>query len=112
MLEKRISSDVVLVSDLTRLSRNTKDLFFFLQLEKYGANIKILKESWLDTTTAQGNLMFMLMAGIGQFERDLTSHRTKEELEAARARGKKGGWKEKLDANQSQAVVSLYHQKK
>jgi len=33
------------------------------QIEKKGANIKSLKESWLDTTTPQGKLMFNFMAG-------------------------------------------------
>ena len=41
--------------------------------------------------------MFTFMAGISQFERDLISQRTKEGLEAARARGRKGGRKPKLD---------------
>jgi len=99
--DKLRSGDIVLISDLTRLSRSTKDLFSLVErIEKNEANIKSLKESWLDTTTAQGKLMFTLMTGISQFERDLsasilpkkiTSQRTKEGLELARARGKKGG---------------------
>lgn len=82
------------------------------QIEKKGANIKSLKESWLDTTTPQGKLMFTFMAGIGQFERDLISQRTREGLEAARAREKQGGRKPKLDANKKKAIYELYQQKK
>jgi DNA invertase Pin-like site-specific DNA recombinase len=54
-----------------------------------GADIKSLKELWLDTTTPTGKLMFTIMAGISQFERDLINQRTKEGLESARVRGRK-----------------------
>ncbi|HEY8689632.1 MAG TPA: recombinase family protein [Clostridium sp.] len=113
LLDKLRKGDVILVSDLTRLSRSTKDLFGLVdQIERKGANIKSLKESWLDTTTPQGKLMFTFMAGISQFERDLISQRTKEGLEAARARGRKGGRKPKLDDNKKKALYELYQQKK
>jgi len=113
LLDKLRKGDVILVSDLTRLSRSTKDLFSLVdQIERKGANIKSLKESWLDTTTPQGKLMFTFMAGISQFERDLISQRTKEGLEAARARGRKGGRKPKLDDNKKRALYELYQQKK
>ncbi|MDD2192434.1 MAG: recombinase family protein [Bacteroidales bacterium] len=65
-------------------------LFLFGLVEKIegkGANIKSLKESWLDTTTPTGKLMFTIIAGISQFERDLISQRTLEGLASARARG-------------------------
>ena len=113
LLDKLRKGDVILVSDLTRLSRSTKDLFGLVdQIERKGANIKSLKERWLDTTTPQGKLMFTFMAGISQFERDLISQRTKEGLEAARARGRKGGRKPKLDDNKKRALYELYQQKK
>ncbi|RMD04920.1 recombinase family protein [Clostridium autoethanogenum] len=113
LLDKLRKNDVVLVMDLTRLSRSTKDLFNLVeQIEKKGANIKSLKESWLDTTTPQGKLMFTFMAGISQFERDLISQRTREGLEAARARGRKGGRRPKLDQAKKKAIYDLYSQKK
>lgn len=92
LLEQLRQGDTVIVVDLTRLSRSTKDLFQLIEeIESYGANIKSLKESWLDTTSPQGKLMFTFMAGISQFERDLISQRTKEGLASARARGRNGG---------------------
>lgn len=113
LLMKLRKGDVILISDLTRLSRSTKDLFNLVeQIEEKGANIKSLKESWLDTTTPQGKLMFTFMAGISQFERDLISQRTKEGLEAARLRGKQGGRRPKLDYNKKKAIYELYQQKK
>lgn len=89
MLEFLRPGDTVVVTDLTRLSRSTKDLIEIAELiSQKGVNLKSLKESWLDTTTAHGKMLFTVFAGIAQFERDLTSERTKEGIMAARKRGK------------------------
>ncbi|ADU25701.1 recombinase family protein [Ethanoligenens harbinense] len=86
------SGDVIVVSDLTRLSRSTKDLFSIVdRIQLAGADIKSLKESWIDTTTPQGKLLFTIFAGISQFERDLISQRTREGIAAAASRGRHGG---------------------
>lgn len=92
MLEFLRMNDTVAVTDLTRLSRSTKDLIEITELiSQKGAHLKSLKESWLDTTTAHGKMLFTIFAGIAQFERDLTSERTKEGILAARKRGKYPG---------------------
>ncbi len=112
LLDKLRKDDMVLVSDLTRLSRSTKDLFSLVeQIQSKGAYIKSIKESWLDTTTPTGKLMFTFIAGISQFERDLISQRTKEGLAVARARGKMGGRKQKLDATKKETIYKLYQEK-
>ena len=80
------------------------------KIEKTGANIKSLSESWLDTTTPQGKLMFTIFAGISQFERDLISQRTKEGLASARARGRKGGRPAK-NKNDIEKAFKLYNSK-
>lgn len=52
MLDQIRTGDVIIISDLTRLSRSVKDLFSLVeQIEGKGANIKSIKESWVDTTT-------------------------------------------------------------
>ncbi|MDR4191009.1 recombinase family protein [Bacillus pseudomycoides] len=92
MLEFLRQGDTVVVTDLTRLSRSTKDLIEIAELISHkGANLKSLKEAWLDTTTAHGKMLFTVFAGIAQFERDLTSERTKEGIMAAKKRGKYPG---------------------
>ena len=90
-LNKLISSlnigDIIIITDLTRLSRSVKELFSIVEkVEEKGANIKSLKESWLDTTTIEG-------------------------LIASRARGKKGGRppKSKQDIN---LAIQMYNSKK
>lgn len=94
--------DVVIVTELSRLGRSMKDLLDIVeQIHKYGADIKSLKEPWLDTTTPYGKLMFTFVGGMAEFERDLIRQRTKEGIAAARARGRSGGRpatpKEKID---------------
>lgn len=84
--------DTIIICELTRLSRSVKDLFEIVdQIDKAGADIKSIKEPWLDTTTPQGRLLFTIFSGVSQFERELICERTKAGLKAARARGRKGG---------------------
>lgn len=110
MLEFLRSEDTVVVTDLTRLSRSTKDLIEITELiSKKGAHLKSLKESWLDTTTAHGKMLFTIFAGIAQFERDLTSERTKEGVLAARKRGKLPG-RPKADKEKIQYALYLMEQ--
>lgn len=81
MLDTLESGDVVIVAELTRLSRSTKDLFEIVEtIERKGASIKSLKETWLDTTTPQGKLLFTIFSGLSQFEKDLIAdHKNKVE---------------------------------
>ena len=111
MLDQLRKGDLIIVADLTRLSRSVKELFQLVeQIEAKGANIKSLKESWMDTSTPHGKLMFTIFAGISQFERDLISQRTIEGLVAARARGKKGGRPPK-DEKDIKLAKKMYEEK-
>jgi DNA invertase Pin-like site-specific DNA recombinase len=60
------------------------------RLKRQGADLVSLTES-IDTTTATGRLVFTLLSALSQFERDLTSERTKAALAALKARGVKLG---------------------
>jgi DNA invertase Pin-like site-specific DNA recombinase len=111
LLDHLREGDTVIISDLTRLSRSVKDLFNLVeQIETKGANIKSLKESWVDTTTPQGKLMFVIFSGISQFERDLISQRTKEGLASALARGRKGG-RPKTEEKTINLALKMYNSK-
>ena len=108
LIQELKTGDTVVVSELTRLSRSTKDLFSIVeQIEAKQANIKSLKENWLDTTTPQGKLLLTIFAGLSQFECDLISERTKEGLRAAKARGRKGGRPSKQ--NEKRPIVELMY---
>lgn len=109
MLEQLRPNDIVVVTDLTRLSRSTKDLFEIVEIiESKGAGIKSLKESWLDTTTPQGKLLFTIFAGLSQFERDLTAQRTKEGLASAKSRGKRLGRPNKFQ-EKKETILNMYN---
>ena len=101
--------DTVVVVELSRISRSTKDLLEIVDLiRNKGAHFKSLNEAWLDTTTPQGQLVFTIFAGLCQFERDLTAERTKSGLQAARARGRYGG--RPATEEETAAVVRMLHQ--
>ena len=94
MLDMLREGDVVIISDLTRISRSTKDLLDIIEkIKAKGASIRSLKDTWLDTTSDNPYNQFLLtvMSGLSQLERDLISQRTKEGLASARARGRNGG---------------------
>ena len=56
--------------------------------------------------------MFHIFAALAEFERNLIRERTHAGLEAARARGRKGGRRPKLGDKQRALAVELYRQKK
>ena len=94
MLNDLVYGDVVVIADLTRISRSTKDLLEIVEKIKIkGACIKSIKDSWLDTTSDNPYNSFLLtvMSALSQLERDLISQRTKEGLASAKARGRIGG---------------------
>ena len=94
LLEDLQPGDVLIIPDLTRISRSTKDLLMLVEnVREKKASIKSLKDTWLDTTSDNPYNQFLLtvMSGISQLERDLVVQRTKEGLASAKARGRKGG---------------------
>jgi DNA invertase Pin-like site-specific DNA recombinase len=91
LLEQLRPGDTVVVWRLDRLGRSLKHLIGFSEdLNERQVGLKSLQES-IDTNTANGRLFFRVMGALAEFERDLISERTKAGLEAARARGRKGG---------------------
>lgn len=109
MLDTLRKGDIIVVTDLTRLSRSTKDLFQIVEIIKSkGAEIKSLKETWLDTTTPQGKLLFTIFAGLSQFERDLIADRTKDGLVSAKNRGKILGRPSKFKDKQD-VILEMYN---
>lgn len=104
------TGDTVIIADLTRISRSTKDLLEIVdKIKNKGAYIKSLKDTWLDTTSSNSYKDFLLtvMSGLSQLERDLISQRTKEGLASAKARGRNGGRPSKRN-EKAEMVMALY----
>lgn len=104
------TGDTVIIADLTRISRSTKDLLEIVdKIKNKGAYIKSLKDTWLDTTSSNpyNDFLLTVMSGLSQLERDLISQRTKEGLVSAKARGRNGGRPSKQN-EKAEMVMALY----
>ena len=109
------TGDVVVIWKLDRLGRSLPHLIEVVTtLLAKGVGLKSLHDP-LDTTTAQGRLVFNLFASLAEFERDLIRERTQAGLQAARARGRLGGRPKGLAAaakKKAIAVEALYKEGK
>jgi DNA invertase Pin-like site-specific DNA recombinase len=85
------AGDSLVVWKLDRLARSLKQLIETVELlESRRIGLRSLTEA-IDTTTAGGKLVFHVFGALAEFERSIIRERTRAGLEAARARGKKGG---------------------
>ncbi|HUZ90688.1 MAG TPA: recombinase family protein [Methylocella sp.] len=94
--------DTLVVWKLDRLGRNLHHLVNLVHdLTKLEAGLKVLagEGSSIDTTTANGRLMFGFFAALAEFEHELIVERTKAGLASARARGRNGGRRFKMTAS-------------
>ena len=76
------------------------------ELEKCGVGLESLTEK-IETGSAAGKLVFHVFAALAEFERGLIRERTQAGLIAARARGRAGGRKPKLDDQQVREIKAL-----
>ena len=109
MIDQLRKNDQVVVWKLDRLGRSLRHLVNLVnKFNEMGVQFVSLNDN-IDTTTAQGRLMFNLFASFSEFERELISERTKAGLENAGARGRKGGRKPGLSkANKQKAWNARY----
>lgn len=93
-LQELREGDTMIAWRLDRLGRSVRHLIDLVeQLRQRKVGFKSLCDGAIDTTTASGELIFNVFACLSQFERRLIQERTRAGLEAARARGRKGGRK-------------------
>ncbi|MBK9316849.1 MAG: recombinase family protein [Acidobacteria bacterium] len=93
-LEKLQDGDVLLVWRLDRLGRSMPHLVTLVaELRERGVGFRSISDGVIDTTTASGELVFNIFSALAQFERRLIQELTRAGLQAARARGRKGGRK-------------------
>ena len=88
--------DVLVVWKLDRLGRNlTHPVNTVQEISARGVGLRVLtgQGAQIDTTTAAGRLVFGIFAALAEFEGELIRERTVAGLNAARARGRKGGRK-------------------
>ena len=107
MLDTLRPGDTVIVWRLDRLGRSLKDLIELIETFRVGGVTFVSISEQIDTGTAVGELTFHIFASIAQFERQLNSERTKAGLASARARGRVGGRKPSLTAQQVKLAQSM-----
>ena len=96
---------------LDRLGRSLRHLIDTLgALDQRGIGFRSLQEQ-IDTTTSGGKLVFHVFGALAEFERDLIRERTHAGLEAARARGRRGGRPKALDPRKAAIAQALYNDK-
>ena len=85
------AGDTLVVWRLDRLGRTLKQLIATItDLSEQRIGFKSLQEN-MDTTTSGGKLIFHIFGALAEFEREVIRERTKAGLQAARARGRRGG---------------------
>ncbi len=106
------AGDTIVVWRLDRLSRSLKDLIEMVTLlESKAIGLKSLQEA-IDTSSSSGKLIFHIFGALAEFERNLIRERTQAGLQAARARGRKGGRPKSLNKDKQALAVKLYDEKK
>lgn len=107
------AGDTVLIWKLDRLGRSLKHLVELVgELAERKVGLQSLNDP-IDTTHAQGRLVFNLFASLAEFERELIRERTQAGLTAARARGRVGGRPKGLPAKAeatAMAAETLYRE--
>ncbi len=110
-LEFARENDVIIVWRLDRFSRSLKDLIEMVALlDSKKIGLKSLHES-IDTSSSSGKLIFHIFGALAEFERNLIRERTHAGLQAARARGRKGGRPKKLNNDKANLAIQLYKNK-
>jgi DNA invertase Pin-like site-specific DNA recombinase len=105
MLDHLREGDTVVVWKLDRLSRSLKDVLHIMErIGDAGAAFRSITEN-IDTTTPAGRMMMQMVASFAEFERAMIRERTSAGLAAARAEGRVGGRRKKLDATKRREIA-------
>lgn len=104
--------DTVVVWRLDRLGRSLRHLIDIVtDLETRAVGFRSLTEG-IDTSTPGGKLVFHLFGALAEFERELIRERTRAGLEAARARGRRGGRPPKMTPEKLEVARAMYESRK
>jgi len=105
MLDQLRARDTIVVWKLDRLSRSLKDVLHIMErIAQAGAGFRSITES-IDTTTPAGRMMMQMVGSFAEFERAMIRERTSAGLAAARAEGRVGGRRKKLDAAKRREIA-------
>ncbi len=108
LLEEVCEGDQVIVYSLSRATRSLSDLLELVAvMEGKGVTLKSLTEGQVDTTTPHGKFLLSILGAVAEMELEWTKMRVRSGLEAARAQGRVGGRRPKLNFQQVELVKTL-----
>ncbi|HHT0594892.1 TPA: type IV conjugative transfer system protein TraL [Legionella anisa] len=82
-------------------------LGFLALLDSKKIGLRSLHES-INTSSSSGKLVFHIFGSLAEFEKNLIRERTHAGLQAARARGRKGGRPKKISFDKEKLALQLY----
>lgn len=105
LVNKLESGDVLVVTKLDRLGRNTVNVLDTVaSLERAGVKVHCLALGGMDLTSPAGRMTMSVLAAVAEFERDLLVERTQAGLQRAKEEGKKLGRKFSYTEEQAASV--------
>ena len=105
LIDKMEKGDVLVVTKLDRLGRDTIDVSMTVEtLEKTGTRVHCLALGGVDLTSSAGRMTMNIINTVAQFERDLLIERTQAGLARAKAQGKLLGRPSALSSEQKKVA--------
>ena len=105
MLDYVRRGDTVIVSEISRFARNTRDLLELIEtLNNKGVEFISRKEA-IDTTTPTGKFMLTIFGAVAELEREYILQRQREGIAAAKDMGKYTGRKKKEYADFDKVIA-------
>lgn len=103
--------DSLVIYELNRLGRTAKQLIELNQeLEERGIALEII-ELGVKTGTPMGKMFYTIMGALAELQVDIIREITREGLESARARGRKGG-RPSIPEDKREHIKYLYNEKR
>jgi len=100
--------DTLKITRLDRLGRSVLHLVTLgAELRERGVGLNVIEQG-IDTGTSEGRAMFGMLSVLAELQREIIVANTRDGLATARARGRKGGRRPKLDAEQVALAQELY----
>jgi DNA invertase Pin-like site-specific DNA recombinase len=102
------AGDTLKVTRLDRLGRSLLHLVTLgAELRERQVGLHVVEQG-IDTSTAEGRAMFGMLSVLAEYQRELIVANTHDGLAAARARGRAGGRRPRLTADQAALAQRLY----
>lgn len=108
LMKRMREGDMLKATRLDRISRSLLHLVTLgAELQERGIGLHIIEQG-IDSSTPEGRAMFGMLGVMAEFQRELIHANTMDGLAAARARGRVGGRRPKLTADQAALAQELY----